>query len=164
MTDRMKLISECSMKITPNVINMITGLEQNDIKIGEMVLDSTSTFNSPNCTIVRITYTKGLSGECYLIIDNATRDKLVAAMMGMPSLEGMDVGGELLDSAICELMNQLSGSIISSAAELANTAYDISCPELVGASILLDKKNKVLLNVFHNPTDNITIKLINNLM
>ena len=157
-----KVLSDCSMKVTPAVLNILTGLAQENIRIGEMIMNTDSIFKSGDGTIVRITYTKGIVGECYLIIDTSTRDKLVGAMMGFPTVKDMGLSKEMLDSATCELMNQISGSIISAASDTARQLFDISCPEIIDSkSISLNKDYKIILNIFHNADHGITVKLVN---
>ena len=163
MGDSEKLLSECSLEITPDVITMVTGLEQSTIKVGGMLVNTAVLQNTPNPTVIRIDYTQGLLGECYLIVDGVTREKLVSAMMGVPELEGIGLTDELVDSALCELMNQLSGSILSKAAEVSEATYDISPPTVINLDELTLRRQEMIVNLFHNPKYGISLKLVNNL-
>ncbi len=158
-----ELLSKCNIEITPNVIGMITGLDQTSIKVGELMCKSQMLKDIPNPTVVKIKYTEGLSGECYLIVNSQTRDKLVAAMMGMPSLDGMGLSKDMIESALCELMNQLSGSIMCKVSELAKSTFDISPPTIISIADFLNEQSDMLVNIFHNPIHNISLKLVNNI-
>ncbi len=158
-----EILSKCNIEITPNVIGMITGLDQTSIKVGQLMGKSQMLKDIPNPSVVKIEYTQGIDGECYLLVDSKTRDKLVAAMMGMPSLEGMGLSDEIIESALCELMNQLSGSIMCKVSELAKSTFDISPPTIISIADFLNEQSDMLVNIFHNPVHNISLKLVNNI-
>ena len=161
--DTTQLLAKCNLEVTPNVIEMITGLDQTSIKVGQLMAKTQMLKDLSNPTIVKIEYTEGLDGECYLLVDDKTRDKLVAAMMGMSSLDGVDIGMDIIESALCELMNQLSGSIICKVSELADSTFDISPPTIISLDLFLNQQHDMLVNIFHNPEYNISLKLINNI-
>lgn len=160
--DTVKCLSNCSMNVTPEVLNMVCGINKEAIRIGEFITEKEMRLQTKDGIIVKINYTDGMKGDCYLAVDEFTYNHLVAAMMGIQNVEELDVSKEIKTSAICELMNQLIGNIISSLTEVSKNIIDISCPEIIEQNILhLQKNSKVVINLFTNPLEAINLKLIN---
>lgn len=162
MTDEIKCVSTCSMNVTPNVLNMICGINKEAIKIGEFIVDKEMNLPTKDGVLVKINYIDGIKGDCYLSVDDSTYNYLVASMMGMASSSQLDVPAEIKTSAICELMNQIIGNIISSVTEVSKSVIDISCPQIINENSLhLNLKNRAVINLFTNQVEQFNLKLIN---
>lgn len=88
------------------------------------------------CVMIRITYTKGLSGSNVLVLKERDVKVITDLMMGG---DGTNTDSEITDihlSAISEAMNQMMGSSATSLSSMLNKVIDISPPE----SSLIDMK------------------------
>lgn len=80
------------------------------------------------CVLVKITYTKGLSGSNELVLKESDAKIITDLMMGG---DGTNTDGELTEihlSAISEAMNQMMGSSATSLSSMLNKMVDISPP------------------------------------
>jgi flagellar motor switch protein FliN/FliY len=80
------------------------------------------------CVLVKITYTKGLSGSNELVLKESDVKVITDLMMGG---DGTNTDGELTEihlSAISEAMNQMMGSSATSLSSMLNKMVDISPP------------------------------------
>lgn len=82
------------------------------------------------CILVRVNYTKGLTGRNLFVLTDKDAGVIANMMMGDPNLPVPEPLDELYLSAVSEAMNQMMGSSATSLADMFGRPIDITPPEL----------------------------------
>ncbi|MBS4032729.1 MAG: flagellar motor switch phosphatase FliY [Clostridiales bacterium] len=82
------------------------------------------------CVLVRVNYTKGLSGSNLFVLTDRDAGVIANMMMGDPDLPVPETLDEMYLSAVSEAMNQMMGSSATALADMFGRPIDITPPEL----------------------------------
>ncbi|MCL2053629.1 MAG: flagellar motor switch phosphatase FliY [Oscillospiraceae bacterium] len=82
--------------------------------------------------VVRIKYTKGISGHNVLVLKQNDVQMILNQLMGLPLELSDDFQfDEMNISAVCEVMNQMMGASATALSEILDMPVDISTPEAI---------------------------------
>jgi flagellar motor switch protein FliN/FliY len=82
------------------------------------------------CILVRVRYTKGLSGSNIFVLTDRDAGVIANMMMGDSNLPVPEVLDEMYLSAVSEAMNQMMGASATALADMFGRPIDITPPEL----------------------------------
>ena len=82
------------------------------------------------CVLVRVRYTKGLTGSNIFVLTDRDAGVIANMMMGDPDLPVPETLDEMYLSAVSEAMNQMMGSSATALADMFGRHIDITPPEL----------------------------------